>query len=348
MTDSSTDSAGLGAGTSDASPAESSTANEGVKSYIETVNAALEATEEAPASASGDEVKTSKPQGEADKTTAEGEKGLKDPADPTDDEVKTYSPNAQTRIRELVERRKAVESQLTERDQEIQQLRPQAEQMDKLVGFMQTNSIQPEHLNNVMSITALIQTGRYEDALRAVGPIYEQLLEKTGNILPQELQAEVDAGYITRERAMELHRSRKAGENATQREKDIAERTQREREARESTDRINMMATTGDAWASEKKTSDPDWSTKQDLVTDEIELQLRRISSSAPHELPRDAAGVRKLLDKALATVESRLKQFRPTPQPIDPLRGKPASAGARAKPATYMDAINQALGETS
>lgn len=348
MTDSSTDSAGLGAGTSDASPAESSTADEGVKSYIETVNAALEATEEAPASASGDEVKPSKPQGEADKTTSDGTKDQTDPADPTEDEVKAYSPNAQTRIRELVDRRKAAESQVAERDQEIQQLRPQAEQMDKLVGFMQTNSIEPEHLNNVMSITALIQTGKYEDALQAVGPIYKQLLDLTGNILPQELQAEVEAGYITRDRAMELHRSRKAGENATQREQANVERTQREREQRENTDRINMMANTGDAWASEKKTSDPDWSTKQALVTDEIELQLRRISTSSPNELPRDAAGVRKLLDKALETVEGRLKQFRPTPQQIDPLRAKPASAGARSKPATYMDAINQALGETS
>lgn len=347
MTDSSTAGADTGVvEVSGVSQAESPPANEGVKSYEDAIDAALGSTEESPASASGDEATTSKPTGETVKAGEEGENGSGDPQDPTEDELKSYSHTAQSRIRELVDRRKAAESQITERDQQIEELRPRAERIDKLESFMRANSVSHQDLDNAVNISALIQTGRYDQALQLMGPIYQELLDRTGNILPQELQQEVEAGYITRQRALELHKSRKSSENATAREKAATERDQRESAERAHANRVDMMTRAGDAWASEKKTSDPDWSTKQDLVNSELELQLRRIAQSTPQDLPRDIAGVRKLLDGCLKTVEGRLKVFRPAPQAITPTTGRPAGAGAQSKPATYMDAINQALGE--
>lgn len=347
MTDSSTGGVDTGAvAVSDVSTAAPSTADEGVKSYEAAIDAALGSTEESPASASGDEASTSKPTGETVTAGEEGENGSKDPQDPTEDELKSYSHTAQSRIRELVDRRKAAESQITERDQQIEELRPRAEQFDRLDSFMRANSVSAQDLNNAVNISALIQTGRFDQALQMLGPIYKELLDRTGNILPQDLQEEVASGYITQQRALELHRSRKSSENATAREKATAERDQRANAERENASRIDMMTRAGDAWAAEKKTSDPDWSTKQELVNSELELQLRRIAQTAPQDIPRDIAGVRKLLDGCLKTVEGRLKVFRPAPQPITPTTGRPAGAGAQSKPATYMDAINQALGE--
>lgn len=348
MTDSSTaDAPGVDvSAVSDVSPAPSSSADEGVKSYQDAIDAALGGTEEAPASASGDEATTPKPTG----TVAAGADGTngEEPKDPTDDELKSYSHNAQSRIRELVERRKAVESQLTEKDQVLETLRPQAERMGQIESFMQANSIEPAHLDNTLNIAALIQTGKFEQALQAVGPIYKQLLDLTGSILPPELQQDVDAGYITQQHAAELHRAKTANANASERENAESERKQRESAESAHTNRVNMMAQTGDAWATEKKTSDPDWSTKQDLVNSEVELQLRRIATTAPQDLPSSKDGVRKLLDGCLKTVEDRLRVFRPAPQAITPMTGRPASAGARSKPTSYMDAIDQALGQTS
>lgn len=348
MTDSSTASADTGADTSDVSAATSSTADEGVKSYQETIDAALGSTEETPASASGDEASTSKPKGEAVKAGEEGETGTQDPQDPTEDELKSYSHTAQSRIRELVDRRKAAESQIVERDQQLAELRPTAERMQQLDTYMQANSIGKQDFENAVTISALINTGRYDQALQALGPIYRELLDKTGNILPPELQQEVDAGYITQAHALELHRAKKSSANATERERAATDRDQRERAERDHANRVGMMSHAADTWAAEKKTSDPDWSTKQDLVSTEVELQLRRKAQTAPNELPRDAAEVRKVLDGCLKTVEDRIKSFRPAPQPMTPTTGRPASAGAQSKPGSYMDAVDQALSGTS
>lgn len=316
----------------DSSPAE------GVKDFRDVVDEALTGKEEPPASVSGEEGDSSKPKQESDDAPKSEE-----PQDPSEDELKQYSANAQNRIRELVDRRKDAEGRATELESQIQELQPRAEQMGKIEGFMQQNRISPAEFDNVMKITALIQTGEYGKALEVVTPIYRQLLEVSGNILPEELQERVRLGYITEADAHELHRERTNSRNAQDRETERAEEARQREQEQQNANLVTLLQNTGDAWDAEKATSDPDWSLKQELVTNEVELTLRRLSAT-PDQIPRTDAEVRKLLDGCLAAVEKRTGAFR-TPKPATELRtGRPASTASRAKPATYMDAIDQAL----
>lgn len=322
----------------DAAAATSSSAEpEGVKSLIDMVSTALDGSEKSPASDEpGTDVSATKPD--------DGASAEKSAEDPTEDELKLYSQNAQNRIRELVQRRKEVEGQLEPIRQEVEQLRPRAESMDKLNDYLRENRISPDQMNNTMAIAAMVQTGRYQEALQAIGPIYEQLLQLTGNVLPKDLQQEVEAGYITTNRALELQRERMANQTARQREKQQNDEREAQRHRETSERQSRMYGSEATAWENAKKQSDPDWSTKQKLVSDLMESELRRIAMTDPAKLPADPKAVHKFLDSILERVEGHIKPFRPKPTPIEHETGRPASAGAKSKPASLMDAVNAAL----
>jgi hypothetical protein len=325
----------------DENAAASSTAEtEGVKTIQDAVNDALSETEKSPASVElGKDTSAKKPE--------EGADADKPADEPTEDELKQYPQKTQTRIRELVSRSKTAEALVAERTQEVEKLRPQAEQMDQLVGYMRQNQIKPEDLNSSMQITALINTGKYEEALASLSPIINQLFSLTGRTLPPELQQEVETGYITPERAKELHRAKIAATQASEREKAAAERQAAASQKAEADQTIAMYGTAATAWENSKKTSDPDWSMKQPLVQDMVEAEMLRIYQSDPSKLPRDAKGVNAMLDGILAKVEKTIAPFRPAVKAITPVNGRPVSAGTTSKPGNLMEAVDQALGAT-
>jgi len=319
--------------------ASSTPETEGVKTPHDVVNDTLAGTEKSPASVElGKDTSEKKPEDGKDELKLD---------EPTEDELKLYPQKTQTRIRELVSRSKAAEQLVAERTSEVEKLKPQAEQMDQLVGYMREHQIKPDDLNGSLQITALINKGQYEQALTALSPIISQLLSLTGRTLPPELQQDVETGYITPERAAELQRAKLAASQAEAREK---ERQVQEKAASQKAESDRISAVYGQsatAWENSKKTSDPDWSMKQPLVMEMVEAELMRMNASDPKSLPRDAKSVNELLDKILAKVEKTIAPFRPAPKAITPMNGRPVSAGTTAKPANLMDAVNQALSQT-
>lgn len=334
--------------------ADPSNADEGVKSYQATIDSALAGEkEEAPTSETGpdDEKSKSKDEDASDEAKAkQSEEDEKAKEDPDEAELKKYSENAQNRIRELIGRRKEVEAEVAARSQELEQLKPKAESYAKLESYMQQNNIPQEHFNNTLAITGLINTGRYDDALKVVTPIFQQLLTLTGNTMPPDLAEEVRLGKISEERARELAKARVGNQNlqeTRQRESEQAktqqEAQQLERQQEQTRQWVNTLVTTSDSWYAEKSKSDPDWKLKQDFVVQEAELQMRKLSED-PAKLPKTADETKVFLDNVMKTVEGRISAFKPKPKQVDHMNGKPVSAGAQAKPGSLMDAINQAL----
>ncbi len=325
----------------DANAAATSTAEtEGVKTLQDAVNDALLETEKSPASVElGKDVSEKKPEVVTDKAKAD--------ADPTEDEMKQFPPKTQTRVQKLIDLRIEAENLAAERTEEVEKLRPQAERMDQLVDYMRENQIKPDDLNGSLQITALINTGRYEDALNALSPIINELLSLTGRTLPPELQQDVETGYITPERAKELQRAKLAASQAEEREK-TATANQAAAAQKAEGERISALyGQSATAWETSKKTSDPDWSMKQPLVIEMAEAEMRRMFATDPKSLPRDTKSVNDMLDKILAKVEKNIAPFRTPLKAITPVTGRPVSAGSNAKPANLMDAVNQALAQT-
>lgn len=330
---------GVAAEVTDVNPAAPSTAEpEGVKNLLDTVNAVLEGSEKSPPSGEpGEDVSAKKPDGAVDPAKAG--------ADPSDDELKLYSQNAQNRIREQIQRRKDAEGELTKVSQQVEQYRERAEKHDQLDAFLKQNRVSGEDFSNAVNIAAMIQTGRYEDAIKVVQPIFQELLNRTGRVIPEDLRQEVEAGYITQQRALELQQARMSNKNAQERERAEAEQRERDRAAREADSFERLYNSAAVSWENSKKTSDPDWSMKQQHLLDLVEVKLRRIAATDLSKAPRTDRDVHKFLDETLAEVEERIKPFRPKPAAKGHESGPPASAGARSKPTSLMDAVNQALG---
>lgn len=251
---------------------------------------------------------------------------------------KVYPKNSQGRIRQLVDSNTEAETRHTS---EVAEMKPKAEQMDRVTSFMEEHNIQPHEFDNALNITRLINSRDHDAALQAIEPIYQELQRRAGNVLPAKLQEEVRLGYITEDHARELHRSQTEAKSAQERQTEQKAQEQ-ETKAREQWEtHCSDMQSHADAWAKTKAASDPDWQLKQGELERELELRLLKGGREA---FPKTKEEAIQLAEESLKAVEGRLKRFQPKPQARTMPQGDHASPGNNAKPDTLMGAIDQAL----
>lgn len=250
-----------------------------------------------------------------------------------DAETGKYPKTAEGRIRYLNDRTKELSG-------EVERLKPDAELAQKIMGYLDTNGIEPEELDNTLALTALIKRGEIEKAIKVIEPIYRSLLDRNGDILPADLQEKVRLGHMTKATAVELHKARTTAKNAAERERQTTAKTVAEKQQTEHNTRVRTAASATSTWEQAKAAADPDWHLKQDAVAAEVELELRRLG---PEGYPRTAKEAVDLSEKALKTVEERLKKFAPKPQTRQMPTGL-TSPRAKTQPKSLMEAIDAAL----
>jgi hypothetical protein len=331
MTDSSPDAAPAATPTDVPSAPSPETQDQGVGSLQDAVDAALgEQEPEAP--------------------PASDEPGSKDPVpespekaeEISEEEIERYSRGAQRRIRDLVEAKKSVEAEVVPLREELETVKPKAEQMDRLVGYMREHEISSEHLDNALGLTAMINKGEYQKAIPILESLIQQVKAAAGETLPDDLQERVKLGYIPEADAKRMHQLELAQKHQNER----MQRQQAESQQRETQRVVATAVQTAETWHKEQQTSDPDWNLKRDFVVQRMEVEIsRRMREKGPAGYPRSPEEVRNLLDAAKAEVEKSLKRFSPKPSPIDPpVAGNGASPRSQAKPVSLDDYVNQAL----
>lgn len=300
-------------------------------SLIDTVNAALGEKEAPPA-----------PEKEPDSKESDSETTSEDTDELSPEEKSQLSERAQRRFRELVEQRRSVEGEREQFRQELDVLKPKAERMDQLLGYMQTNNVAPEHLDNALQITAMINGGKFEQVLPMLENLVNQVRAQAGDVLPRELQEQVRLGYLTESHAKTLHKEKLRADRFEQQTREQAERGEQERHQRETQAVVHRAASTADAWNKEQSASDPDWNLKRDSIAEQIELELHRRGRD---KYPRTEKEVRELCETAKANVEKRMSRFKPVPKPIAPSPdGGSASPRSNKAPTSVMDVVNMAL----
>ncbi|WP_226623080.1 hypothetical protein [Brucella anthropi] len=306
----------------------------GVDSYEAAIEKALSPESEATPASSEQDPENPDPENS-------GDDEQKDPSELTEEEKKQLTPSQQHRIRELAQKTKAAQEEAVKFQQELEVMKPKAERMDQLIGYMQTHEITPDHLDNALGLTAMINRGDYRQALPILEGLIQQVQQAAGDVLPDDLQRQVDLGYITEQHARELNRA-KAGERqmADKMQRERARQDQ-ERQQREVQDVMDRAVNAAEAWNREQATTDPDWNLKRELVTQGMELELLRVGAKG---YPRTEKDVRDLLNKVKSNVEQNLSRFRPAPKPITPVTGGSVSPRSAAKPSSYLDAINLGL----
>lgn len=276
------------------------------------------------------------------KTEPNGSEPAKDENDVSEEEMKTFSPNAQARIRDLAAQKNELRSTVENMTAEMEPLKAKARSFETLTGYLVKHGIDAREANNALEITRLIKGQDYDRALQIVAPIYQELAKRTGGVLDTDLQEDVRLGHIPLARAKEIQRGRAVEATTNEREQSRAkadERNQQESEQQALVTHVHTMAQAADDWAKTKADADPDWNQKQDLVAAQVNLIVSR------EGFPKTKAALTDINERALKSVEEKLKPLLPRMKAIDPARPT-GSASPRDLPApkTALEALERGL----
>lgn len=312
----------------------------------DSTTAASSTTETKPAETLLDRIKSAIAKPGDSPTSASGSPAVADPAKTaelddsgklSDEEAKTLGPRTKVRIEGLSAK---VRAQGTE----LEKLRPQAAEFDKIDTFIRNAGLSPQDVGSTLQIAALLRSDP-QAARERLQPIMAELDRMLGEKLPAELQARVDQGYLTAEDALALNRASAAASLATKRATALTERQQQEATDRTQKAEVNATLDAVTAWEKQKAKGDPDWHQKQAEVSELVELAINRKSLELKRSWFPNPEEATKLSEDALKTVEGRFKRFAPKARQIDP----PVTAGASPRstpaPKNTMDIIRRVVG---
>lgn len=291
-----------------------------------------------PAKESKPEDTTPKPDSEpgADKTVATGENQDAKP-DVTDipaAEMAKYSPNAQRRIKDLIDANKALR-------REMEAVTPLAEGQRQMAEFMQANNLSNEHVQTLFTFGAALRRGDFVAAKQLVEPYYIAIKEALGEKLNDDLQAQVADGVIGEEAAREMTRLRSENARLASTAREIADAQRQEAEAQSRQSMLDAIA----SWEKTIKARDPDYAVKQDLIQDAARAVLAEKGLPAARN-PQEAVA---LAQAAYERVNARVGKFRPSPQPTRPAPsgGSSVATPVATKPKSLMDAVDIGLAQS-
>lgn len=308
-----------------AAAAPSTAETQGEKSLLETVQAALKegATESSPGS---DPDSANAGSSQTETPTAQEDEPL---GDLTDEELKRYAPKTQRRMQHLLQQRH-------EADTRAAGFEEKATRFDQIVGFAETHRLSNEDVAGTFEIAALIKNDPIK-AYEKVLPIALHLAQITGAVLPADLQERVNLGYLPEKDAQELARLQSQTKLREQRSREEQEASEEQRKRDAHVANVREAESTANSWEEQKRKSDPDWSSKKELVLELLGAEV------AKNGFPQGKAATLKMLDSIEERVATQIARFKPAPREIRPVTGA-SSARTSAEPKSAIEAAKAAL----
>lgn len=326
----------------DQEPADSSDPklSEDDQSTFDVVMAAIEPDSE-------DEDKSSSEDDESEKSDekSEDDEGKKDVSD---DDFEDFSPEERAKLKKATAERfdklkglyRETKEKVEELSGELKQANERAGYYDQFVSYLDENRISQNEANELFHIGALLKNDP-EKALEFIAPYYNGLLQITGNILPPDLKQQVENGYITEQRALELSRLKASGQTKQAVEQERQLHQQQREQGRQKENIVNMQSAISD-WEKQWSSSDPDYAKKKDRVLDRVELLLVRAQKN--NTLPKTVEDAVKLANQAKSEVENDLRQFKPRKQ-VSTVDGNSSTTNL-PEPKNTKDVIRRTLNQ--
>lgn len=316
------------AGATGEAAAGAATDDKGPKSPLEAVRQGFEklkATEKPVAAEPG-----------ADSSTAQlGKDGTEAKPATQDDLISTKIPDEEWKAIPAVTRQRIQQyrKRVSELNVSVQGMTPKAATYDNLSSWMAKSNVSQEGFIGALELEALLKSDPLA-ALNRLRPVVVQLAQLAGEILPDDLQDEVDKGTINVDHAKELvrHRNEAARLNGQ-----VTQRTQADRDREVATQAQGMKAALTGAiatWEAKQKTSDPDYPMKSERIWERMQ------SVAATQGWPNTPDGMIKLAEKAKVDVDAWLGKVNPGRKNIVPIHGSGAVANANAVPKTPLEAV--------
>ena len=254
------------------------------------------------------------------------------PDEPTEDELNNWKPKTRKRFEQLQSKYRDVNERLEKSEVDAGLYRQYSE-------FLDTNRITKDEANNLFNIGALMKSDP-QQALQALTPYYNQLLEVTGNVLPNDLKQQVEQGYITEKNAVELsmHRAQSSHQQVMNQQNDQQQQQQVVAHQQElSTNIQSALADLENNW----QKSDPDYDVKSTRIQERVKLMW--FESNQKGQMPRSVDEAIGMAERAKREIEKEFRQFRPK-KPVTSVDGGGASQ-VRPQPKNTLDVIRQTVG---
>lgn len=214
---------------------------------------------------------------------------------------------------------------------ERNELRTRAQEFDRINQFMSRFEIQPDETANAFKIMALAKTdpARALEELKAIAHV---LAVQAGEVLPEDLSEKVENGYLDRDAALELSRTRSKAQLEAARRQQLEQRFEFEQESRQ----VSSMADAVTAWEDQIRRSDVDYDLKADMIDDRVRALV------AERGRPRNSDEALSLAQEAYDTVSKRLQSVRPNKTPVRSVVGGKVGGAPQAEPKSVLDVIRQ------
>ncbi|CAB4182972.1 hypothetical protein UFOVP1533_32 [uncultured Caudovirales phage] len=211
---------------------------------------------------------------------------------------------------------------------ELKEAKPAAEEYRKITTYMQSNGLTPNEVAEGFQIMALMKNNPAE-AHKRISEYKSRLDVFVGDKLPDPIREKVENGSIDPDTAKE-YATLLAQQQLVQQRNEYAQ-GEYARQAQEG------MRNAVVSWEQQKKSKDPEWSTKEALITD-------RVRSLMATEQPNTAEQAVALVERAYSQITDQLRKFAPQRQPINPMRSTMSSVTATATPKSLKEAIMRGL----
>lgn len=307
----------------------SDAAKEGEKSsMLDAVKTALKPEEEAaPASKEPDQ------KAEAEKTDGdkpEDENAEVDADELTPEEEAALNKRTRNRIQKLV-------AQRNEANTELEAVKPKAKALDEISDYMRVSKLSTDDVDNTFKLAALVRNDPAA-ALPHLEALVNEVKQRTGSVLPSDLQEQVRMGYITEPAALELSKSRAQSANVTRELEETRHAQAEQQSTQQRQDAVNASVQAADNWHKSQAAKDPDFALKQDRIAELAELEMRRTG-----KIPTPAE-TQAMMDNIKTRVDGEVRKFRPALQPNNPVDGG-ASQTSTPEPKSMVEAMRQAVG---
>ena len=207
-------------------------------------------------------------------------------------------------------------------------LKPKADQFEKITTFMSSNGLTANEVAEGFQIMALMKTNPAE-AHKKISEYKAKLDVYVGEKLPDSIAKKVEDGFVDAESAKELA--------ALKAEKELYYQRQAHAQEQHAIQAQTGMHSAVVNWEQQMKVKDPDWSTKEALITD-------RVRSLMISEQPATAEQAIALVERAYSQITAQLQKISPKRTNINPVRSTTSSATVNIAPKNLKEAILRGL----
>ncbi|MGZ6021621.1 MAG: hypothetical protein ACXWLQ_03335, partial [Rhizomicrobium sp.] len=227
-------------------------------------------------------------------------------------------------------------------DTKIGELEPKAQNFDKIQRFVDEAGLTKDEVNQGFDVMRNLRNDPLK-AYEQLKPIFAQLQQMAGDVLPQDLQTAVDQGQLTEVHARELAHTRS---RAAVNERRLTETEQRQQTADQTKafeDQVNDVAGAVTAWETATSKNDPDWKLKQPRIQVLVENEILRKQRANPNYFPSKEEAL-EMSKKALKDVETEFKRLSPQRRSISTPAADAGSTHSTAVPKTMLEAAKAGL----